>query len=436
MKINIPDYVKLLQDKLNHYGYECYLVGGCVRDSILNLEIKDYDLATNCSAGIMKDIFKDYLIINNNGEKHNTITIHINHTNVEITSYKHDDFEENTIEVDLSHRDLTMNALAYSDHLIDLYGGLDDLHQKVIRMVNNPFDRINEDPLRILRALRFSSKYGFNIEEETKKAVLSTYTRLNEISGERIKAELNEILVGKNTYHILMEYHDVIFQIIPELKDTYEYDQKNPYHKNTLYKHIVNTVVNSCVHPIVRMAALLHDIAKPLCVTTSKNGVQHYYAHPNYGSEIAAGILKRLKYSNNEIEKICYLIKNHDCTILPTKKSVKKNFSHTPGGDEKLFYMLINLMNADQLDHTKYELIDINQVKELIQQMKDASECFKLSDLAVDGYDMMQLGLEGKQIGSMLNFLLNKVIEDQVKNFKEELLQCAKESLSLEQFKL
>ncbi len=262
MKIKLPDYVKLLQDKLNHHGYECYLVGGCVRDSILSLDIKDYDLATNCNAEIIKDIFKDCLIVNNNGQKHNTITIHINHKNVEITSYKHDDFEENTIEVDLSHRDLTMNALAYSDHLVDLYGGVNDIHHQVIRMVNHPFDRINEDPLRILRALRFSSKYGFTIEEETKKAILSTYTKLNGVSGERIKAELDEILLGKNASNILNDYHDIIFQIIPELKATYEYDQKNPYHKNTLYQHLINTVVNTSNNSIVRMAALLHDITR------------------------------------------------------------------------------------------------------------------------------------------------------------------------------
>ena len=384
--MNVPDYIKAIQERLLKSEYECYLVGGCVRDTLLGLEVKDYDLTTNCDSENLKKIFADYNIINNNGEKHNTITLHIEGDNVEITAYKHDEDEENTIENDLLHRDLTINALAYSTELVDVTGGYEDLFNKIIKAPGNPNDRIKEDPLRILRALRFSSKLGFEIEKETSIAIHENKELLNNVSSDRIKSELDGILAGDNVKKVLSEYKDVIFTIIPELKFTDGFDQKNPYHNNSLYNHIVNVCgnvyskANATVNTIVltRTAALLHDIAKPLCFTLDDNGVGHFYGHAEESSLIAVNILKRLRYSNDEIEKLEYLIRNHDATINLTKKSVRKNFAHTPNQDEELFYMLLELMNADKLDHIQYELIDINTAKSLINEIKADNLCLKL----------------------------------------------------------
>lgn len=434
---NAPEYIKAIQERLIKNEYECYLVGGCVRDTLLGLNVKDYDLTTNCDSSTLKSIFADYSIINNNGEKHNTITLHIGDENVEITSYKHNDNEENTIDNDLMHRDLTINAMAYSDRIVDLVGGYDDLKNKIIRAPGNPVDRIKEDPLRILRALRFSSRLGFEIEEDTAIAIHKYKELLSNVSSERIKSELDGILAGSNVKKVLCEYKDVMFTIIPELKITDEFDQKNPYHNNSLYNHIVNVCsnvyskANATINTIVltRTAALLHDIAKPLCFTLDDNGIGHFYGHAEKGALIALEVMKRLRYSNDEIEEIQYLIMKHDATINLTKKSVRRNLSSTPNQDEGLFAMLLELINADRLDHTNYELINIEEVKSIVKQIKEDSECIKLADLSVNGYDLIELGLSGKEIGSTLNYLLELVMDDKINNNKEEILELIKKRI-------
>ena len=432
--INVPKYIKAIQERLIKNEYECYLVGGCVRDTLLGIEVKDYDLTTNCDSIMLKSIFADYSIINNNGEKHNTITLHIGDDNVEITTYKHSEDEKATIENDLMHRDLTINAMAYDSKLIDLVGGYADIKNKIIRAPGNPIERIKEDPLRILRALRFSSKLGFEIEEKTSNAIHLSKELLNKVSSERIKVELDEILSGYNVKKVLSEYRDIIFTIIPELKDTYNFDQRSPYHANTLYEHIINVCSNvykkndisSDKIILTRMAALLHDVAKPECFTIDDKGIGHFYGHTEKGALLAIDILKRLRYSSDEIEKIEYLIKNHDATINLTIKSIRKNMSHTPNQNEELFYMLLELINADKIDHTQYELIDIVKVKKFIEEIKTEDLCLKITDLKVNGYDILELGFKGKEIGNILNYLLDEVIDERIINDKNILLDVAK----------
>ncbi len=426
MLINVPEYIDAILKRLSSLEYKCYLVGGCVRDSLLGLEIKDYDLSTNCSIEELKKIFNDYCIVNTNGEKHNTITLHIDNDNVEISSFKHSDDEENSLWFDLFHRDYTINAMAYDGELIDYYGGLEDLSKKIIKAVGEPQERINEDPLRILRALRFSSKLGYDIEENTKEAIHKNASKLRSVAPERIKKELDGILEGNNVKNILREYNDIIFVIIPELKPTYDFDQKNPYHQNTLYNHIVNVCSNCANDYLIRISALLHDVAKPLCQTIDDDGIGHYYGHPQKGSEMALEILKRLRFSNEEIEKICYLIKNHDSTINSTRKSVRRNFTHTPNQDKILFLKLIELINADRSDHTICELIDVKSIDKIVEEIIKDNDCIKLSDLKINGFDLLDLGFMGRKIGITLNLLLNEVIEGKIPNDKVSLLEYAK----------
>lgn len=428
MELIIPNYVIDIQNRLKNYNYECYLVGGCVRDSILGNSVKDYDLNTNCDIDTIKQIFNDYPIINNNGEKHQTITLHVSGDNVEITSYKHADNEPNSLYSDLSHRDITINAMAYDNEVIDYYGGLNDLHNKIIRCVGNPIDRIKEDPLRILRILRFCSKLNFEIEKETSEAIHKTFHLLKGISKERIKAELDGILIGNNLKYILTNYRDVLFEIIPELKETYGFEQHNPYHTNDVFTHITNVCCNTENNTILRIAALLHDIGKPKCFTIDENNIGHFYGHPIVSYDLSLNILKRLKYSNEEIEKITYLIKYHDSTILINKKSIRKNFSNTPNHDEELFMLLIKLKNADSSDHTIKELMDEDSVRDILNQIKQDNECLKITDLDIDGYDMMELGYKGKEIKDNLNNLLDAVLEEKVDNTKEELIKYLKEN--------
>lgn len=423
MKLAIPNYVEKIMDEINKNNYECYLVGGCVRDALLNKEPNDYDIATNCDTSTLKKIFKNYELINNNGEKHNTLTIHYLNHNIEVTSYKYKDDEYNTIEYDLLHRDITINSLAYKDGLLlDPNNGYADLKNKIIRAVNNPYDRFKEDPLRILRVLRFSSTLDFDIETNTSKAILELKSLLVNVSKERIRTELEGILSGSRIKHILSKYKDIIFEIIPELEICNNYDQKNKFHKNYLYDHIVNVCNNTKNDKILRIAALLHDIGKPHCTSIDNKGQAHYYNHTSISKQMSDVILKRLKYSNEDITQIGYLIQNHDLTLVMNKKCIRKNFANTPNLDENLFFKLIELMNADKQDHVESNLIDLYQIKELIGKIKEDNDCIKLSDLNINGNDLLVLGYKGKEIGENLNFLLQSVIEEKVKNNKSELI--------------
>ncbi len=427
MKINIPNHIKHVMNLVKSYDYEIYLVGGCLRDTLLGKEPKDYDLATNCDINKLKEIFSNFNLINNNGEKHNTITIYNEKSNIEITTFKHDENEANTIEADLGHRDITINALAYAnDELIDFCNSQEDLKNKLIRAVNNPYDRFKEDPLRILRVLRFSSILDFDIDQLTSQAMFDLKDLLLNVSKERIKAELNLILIGKKVKHILKKYSSIFFVIIPELQPCLNFDQKNKYHKNTLYDHIVNVVSNTKENSIVRMAALLHDIAKPKCITIDKNNQGHFYLHPIKSMYMGESILKRLKYSNEEISKINYLVKHHDTTLSTNQKSIRKNYAKTPNLDEELFYSLIDLINADKKDHINGELIDLNKVKYFINKIKEENDCLKISDLAIDGNDLLNLGYKGKEIGDTLSLLLKIVIEEKLENKEDKIIEYLK----------
>ncbi|MDE5565591.1 MAG: HD domain-containing protein [Anaeroplasmataceae bacterium] len=427
MHLDIPQYIEEIMQKFYEAGHECFLVGGCVRDSILGMGIKDYDLTTDCDAKTIKNIFKDFSIINNNGEKHNTVTIRYQHENIEVTSYKHNLDEPNTIEIDLAHRDITINAIAYAHgKYVDPYGGIEDLKNKRIRAVGNAQDRILEDPLRILRVLRFSSKLDFDIDLDTSNVVHQEFRKLSKISVERIKTELDKILVGKRVLKILKDYQDVITFVITDLKLCVGFLQHNPYHEHDVYIHICNVCKNVRPNVILRTAALLHDIGKPLCFTLDDKGIGHFYGHAEEGQKIALRILKKLKYSHHEIEQISFLVRYHDAEFSLSRKSIKKWLNKVPNYDEELFYMLLELKNADRLDHTIKAFVDIESIKSIVEEIKMDSECFKLKDLAINGYDLMQLGIKGAQIRLILNALLNDVIEEKVSNNSKNLLDRVK----------
>ncbi len=426
MEMNIPKYIIEIQNILKINKYKSYLVGGCIRDKLLGKIINDYDLTTNCDIENLKIIFKDYNIINNNGEKHNTITLHIDNDNIEITSFKCNNDENISIETDLSHRDITINSIAYDGDVIDPYNGIMDLNNKIIRCVLNPNDRIKEDPLRILRILRFSSILDFKIEENTKNAIMKNYQLLLNVSKERIKKELDYIIIGKNVKNVLLEYKELFILIIPELKHTINFNQCNPHHKNNLYVHLVNTCENTKPDHIIRLAAILHDIKKPECMTLDKNNIGHFYMHAYLSYKYSMSILKELKYSNDEIKKISYLIKYHDTTIYLNKKSIKKILLNTPNQNIDLFYMLIDLKNADKKEHINQQLLDLNIIKKYINEILMDNDALKITDLSINGNDIKNMGFYGKEIGIILKDLLKLVIEEKIYNSKEDLINYVK----------
>lgn len=440
--IKIPKDVENIISRLNEHGYEAYVVGGCVRDSILGRTPNDWDICTSATPDKMIKIFEDYEVIPT-GLKHGTITIVINHIPYECTTFRIDgDYSDSrrpnsvkfTTDIiqDLSRRDFTINAMAYNPRtgLVDSFGGVNDIKSKVIRCVGNADDRFNEDALRIMRAIRFASVYGFVIEKDTSRAIHCNVKLLNNIAVERISTELCKLLCGKGVLDTLLNYSDVISTIIPELKPCIGFNQNNRYHQYTIYNHIAHAVSNYAGSDmIVKIALLLHDIGKPTCYTEDENG-GHFYGHGEFSRDIAEEVVKRLKFDNYTQKNVIELVLYHDSIIEPTIKVVKRWLNKI--GEEQLL-RLLDIRMADILAHAegtqKSKIERCVAVRNIVEDVLASEQCFKLKDLTVNGNDLMQIGIpQGREIGKILNWLLDMVINGEVENKKDELLNLVRKN--------
>lgn len=434
MKIKIPDYVNKIITALEENGFEAYIVGGCVRDTLLMLTPHDFDVTTNALPEQMKQCFTSFKVVET-GIKHGTLTVFVDSEPVEVTTYRidgeytdHRRPEEVTfttsLKEDLARRDFTINALAYSEKtgIVDFFGGQDDLTNQVIRCVGEPKKRFSEDALRIMRALRFSATLGFGIESETSKQLLALKTTLKKIAVERISVELEKMIMGNNCYSVLMEYPTVLAEIIPEIAPCVGFEQHNKYHKYNVWEHIVMAVATSKKDRIIRLAMLLHDIEKPNCFKL-ENGQGHFYKHEKKSADKANEILHRLRYDNDTITRVCLLIENHYFTPVNEEKAIKKLLSKI--GNEA-FFQLLDVQRADanaKNDFCLDRLPILWEIEKNARGIISRGDCLSLKDLAVNGNDLMELGYEGKKIGETLKSLLVMVIDEKVANERDALLK-------------
>ncbi len=434
-KIKIPEHALIAMRKLEENGFSSFVVGGCVRDSVMGKTAHDWDMTTSATPEEMLEIFRDFRTIPT-GIKHGTITVLIDNNPLEITTFRIDgDYLDNRrpetveftrdIENDLSRRDFTVNAMAYNekDGIVDLFGGCDDIRKKLIRAVGNPDKRFQEDALRIMRALRFSSTLSFDIEKETAESIKKNKHLLKNIAAERIRVELEKLLLGEDAERILRDFSDVIFEIIPELSKTVGIEQNCPYHIYDVWNHIVKSVASSEKDKAIRLAMLLHDIEKPQAKTTDENGRDHFKGHAPLSAETAERILKRLRFDKKTILSVTNLILHHDDRLYDNPQNIKK-YASKYGFD--FLYLLDKVSRADILAQTP-EMIDRislcdNYIKEL-EKLEKENLCLKISDLAINGNDLKKLGFSGKEIGEKLEFLLNKVIKNEAENKKENLIE-------------
>lgn len=434
MKIKIPDYVNKIITALEENGFEAYIVGGCVRDTLLMLTPHDFDVTTNALPEQMKQCFTSFKVVET-GIKHGTLTVFVDSEPVEVTTYRidgeytdHRRPEEVTfttsLKEDLARRDFTINALAYSEKtgIVDFFGGQDDLTNQVIRCVGEPKKRFSEDALRIMRALRFSATLGFGIESETSKQLLALKTTLKKIAVERISVELEKMIMGNNCYSVLMEYPTVLAEIIPEIAPCVGFEQHNKYHKYNVWEHIVMAVATSKKDRIIRLAMLLHDIEKPNCFKL-ENGQGHFYKHEKKSADKANEILHRLRYDNDTITRVCLLIEHHYFTPVNEEKAIKKLLSKI--GNEA-FFQLLDVQRADanaKNDFCLDRLPILWEIEKSARGIISRGDCLSLKDLAVNGNDLMELGYEGKKIGETLKSLLVMVIDGKVANERDALLK-------------
>lgn len=437
MNIIMPKDVEKIIEHLNSAGYEAYVVGGCVRDSIMEKTPHDWDICTSATPEVVKSLFShttDY------GMKHGTITVFADKEGYEITTFRaetdysdhrHPDTVEFVADLksDLSRRDFTINALAYNNEsqLIDMFNGLDDIRNQMIRCVGNADERFKEDALRILRALRFAATLGFDIEDKTSEAIHYNVHLLKYIAEERKRDELMKLLGGNYTTKILLEYSDVIAEVIPEIQLCIGFNQNNRYHCYDVYEHMVHAVENG-ITPIEKFALLIHDIGKPHCYTEDKNG-GHFYGHPAISEEIAKDVVNHLKFDNDSKKAVLELVKYHDIEIPVTKKSVLKLLNRL--GEERAL-QLMDIKLADILAHapgTQDALIEKWKIfNRLLGEVLVEGNCFSRKNLAVNGNDIKALGVsEGPEIGRIIQTLMGEVMSEQLANEKEVLLNRANE---------
>ena len=439
--IFIPDYVNVIIKSLEKSGFEAYIVGGCVRDCLLGRIPKDYDVCTSAEPEQVKAVFSDMRIIET-GIKHGTVTVMSDNKPVEVTTFRIDgDYEDHrkpenvtytkSLEEDLSRRDFTINAMAYSDKcgIIDLYNGQKHLFTRKIRCVGEPEKRFSEDALRILRALRFSSELEFKLDKETESAVHRCKKLLNDISEERIQSELNGILMGENVSEVLMEYYDVIRVFIPEIAPCVHFNQQSRYHLYDVWEHTAMSVSQACKDLTVRLAMLLHDIAKPQCFKLDDNGQGHFYEHEQKGAAMAEQILRRLKYPNETLSRVCTLIRYHYVTPVDDDRIIKR-LLNIMGADA--FHQLAEVQKADARSKQPFcmeriPLIDKVNIK--AYEIESRGDCYSLKDLAINGNDLLELGVSGRQVGEVLNEVLQDVISEIVPNEKNALIERVKKHI-------
>lgn len=437
--LNIDKNTEAILSELENKGFEAYMVGGCVRDEIMGRKCHDIDITTNALPEQILAVFSGYKVIPT-GLKHGTVTVLCGGTPFEITTYRIDgeysdhrrpDNVEFTADInaDLSRRDFTVNAIAMDrlGNIVDPFGGKDDIIAGVIRCVGEPEKRFSEDALRIMRAVRFASQLGFSIDKATSDAVHSMRGDLKNISRERVREELDKLICGKNSTEVLLEYSDIITAIIPDFEPSIGLDQCSPYHRYNVWEHIVRAMEAAPQNNLqLRRALLFHDIGKPACMTLDETGRGHFKQHDRVGAEMTTAIMHELRYDSKSISCTAALIANHS-KKLHNKADVKKMMSRI--GDE-LFFELMEMKKCDNSAKNEFVLEENVFFDKLIgigHEIVSNDECRTLRGLAVNGSDLVQLGLKGSEIGEMQQKLLERVMEEKLANNRDELIKYAKQ---------
>lgn len=426
MEIFIPKEVSFLIDTIYENGYEAFMVGGCVRDSILNLTPNDYDITTSATPQEIMNIFKDYKIIDT-GIKHGTVSIILNNNIYEITTYRIEGEYENNrrpknveftsnIEEDLKRRDFTINAMAYNEQfgIVDKFNGLEDLQKRIIKTVGNPDERFEEDGLRMIRAIRFSSKLGFSIDENTLKSIYKNAYIIKNISIERINDEFTKTLVSNNPQNIILLYKTKI------LENLGIHCNLNGYYYKELERDI--NILKSCDNNLLdRLIMLEYLISNKILKYIDKHEKYEYYCK----NIKKVNIINNLRYSNKVInycnDIMEYMIKD----IEKIDNIVIKRYLNNIGYEKlnkvfklKLIYNVF-LDNKNKAEFFRKCIIKLNEIE-------NSKECYKISDLDINGKILKDLGYKGKEIGEKLNFLLDEVIKNPLLNKKDILINLLK----------
>jgi tRNA nucleotidyltransferase (CCA-adding enzyme) len=436
MKIKFPDDVKELLQLINKEGFEVYLVGGCVRDIIMGITPKDWDISSAAKPEDIKKIFKTTY---DTGTKYGTVTALFKNIYYEITTFRLEGEYENNrkpskIEYidnlfsDLKRRDFTINAIAsdLNGNVIDYFNGISDINKGIVRCVGDPNERFKEDALRMMRAIRFSCQLNFGIHNDTFKAIVENRELISNISIERIRDELNKILLSDNNLYLIKDT-GILDTILPELKESFFTEQKNSYHVYNVGIHTLKSVESVEKDTVLKWVMLLHDIGKPFCKTIDKNNADHFCGYEKISVDIAERVLERYKIDKKSKAKILELIKWHDKDIAADLVSIKRILGEI--GDEN-FLDLIKVKRADMkaqnMIYCEKNNFKLLKILELYNKIHEENQCYKIKDLKITGIDLLKIGFkENEEIGNVLSKLLDIVLENPKANSKKELEKIA-----------
>jgi len=431
----LPADVASIIARLTAAGHQVFIVGGCVRDILLKRCPNDYDLTTDATPDQVMAVF-DGCDIGRQGLKHGTVTVIISHVPYEITTFRREGSYSDhrhpdsvafsgSLTEDLARRDFTINAMAYSPSvgLIDPYGGRQDLCGGMVRCVGDPDERFTEDALRILRALRFAAVLGFDIEPCTAQAASRLRSLLNDISAERLATEMDKLLCGRGATDVLLRHQDIIFAFIPELEAMAGFDQHDPRHGRDLWTETVRTVGAVAPKSRLRWAALLHDAAKPSCMTLDAQGRSRFIDHDHLGAQLAQQVLGRLRFPNSLIADVVRLVANHDRQLDPATRSVAHVMAVM--GSYEAFSDLLAIKAADEAAQDpryRHGPSYYDDLRAQARQMLDLDIPLQPSDLKIGGEDLLARGYQGPAIGDRLRQLTQDVLDGRVPNQRPELL--------------
>lgn len=441
--MDLPDFIENAIKKLQQNGYEAYVVGGCVRDSLLGRIPNDWDIATSALPVEVKLLFPDS---RDTGVRFGTVTIGRGRHKAEVTTFREEgeylDFRRpsvlrfgNSLAEDLKRRDFTVNSIAYNPErgYIDPFSGMEDVKKQLIRCTGSPRERLCEDPLRMLRAVRFSSQLGFVIEEDTFRALQENAFLIEKISGERIREELEKILMSDDPEKLLLlQGAGLLVYILPEFARCIGFSQNNPLHTYDVGMHSLKAVKFIENDPVLRWTMLLHDTGKFESRAVDEKGRDHFHGHEIYSIKAARLISQRLKFSSKEISIISKLIKWHDVQIGMSPADVRRAASKIGVKD---FFSLLKVKKADKkAQNPKYaeeELKALEILTGIFNGILDRKEPLAIKDLAVNGCDLKDKGMkQDRQIGAVLGHLLEIVLTNPEYNTREKLLMLVEKQIT------
>lgn len=411
-KIDIPTDLKTIMTLIIESGYECYLVGGAVRDNIIGIENKDYDLATNIPFDILKTIIPKVTVMKENSHRNTAIIRHHDY------DYEFSSYRGNTLKEDLENRDFKINAIAadYHGNIIDYFNGVDDIKNQKISLVKPNGEGLITDPLRIMRAIRLSLKYDYTIDEITREQMLIKKELLNDVAAERIYSELKKILVSQNIKQMLLEYKEIFFQIIPELKTCDNFDQKNDYHIYDIYTHICNVVDNTKDNIENRLAALFHDIGKPSVFTIDDNQIGHFLGHAKESSKIFKEFALKYKLDTKTKKIVNELVLYHEDELSKKNNKIYNFYKKFSMNSVEL---LFDLKRSDVLSQNPKYNYRIEELNKLENKYKAIREKYK--KIRFTGDDLIGFGYEGKEIGIILDDIKRQIINNRIKDNTDEI---------------